>query len=342
MGVNEHGLVIGNEAVFTKVRFQKHNQGLTGMDLLRLALERTHSAQGAIQCITSLLSMYGQNACGGYRKKSFYYHNSFLIADKQEAWVLETAGNEWALEKVKSIRSISNGLSIGVHADELSSKAKQFAKSKGWWSESKPFSFQQAYSDWLYTAAGRAMRRQTCTLQLAAQQEQSLSVMDAIRILQTHNLDDASFRPSKANTASICMHATGFLNPSSTTGSMVAVIRPYAPHTLWLTGTSNPCLSVYLPFFLGTDVLTHFKQPSASPDDSLWWKAEELHRWISKDYQKRKALIQKDRLRLQHKLITGEHKLISENASIGSLGSFSERCLHHYIDQLNQWTDQIR
>lgn len=112
MGVNEWGVAIGNEAVFTRIRHKKKNDGLTGMDLLRLALERSRSTDEAVDVITCLLEEYGQDACGGYRNRSFFYDNSFIVADPTTAWILETAGREWVAQPVKEIGSISNRLTL--------------------------------------------------------------------------------------------------------------------------------------------------------------------------------------------------------------------------------------
>jgi secernin len=115
MGANECGVVIGNEAVWTTQPCQA--TGLLGMDLVRLGLERGETAFAALQVLINLLQQYGQGGnCAEHF--SFTYHNSFLIADCQEAWVLETAGEYWVAERITcGTRSISNNLSIRGKGD---------------------------------------------------------------------------------------------------------------------------------------------------------------------------------------------------------------------------------
>ncbi|XP_063107491.1 secernin-2 isoform X3 [Cavia porcellus] len=100
MGANEHGVCIGNEAVWTKEPVQD-GEALLGMDLLRLALERGSTAQDAMLVITGLLERYGQGGSCREAPAPFSYHNTFLLADRTEAWVLETAGRLWAAQRIQ-------------------------------------------------------------------------------------------------------------------------------------------------------------------------------------------------------------------------------------------------
>ncbi|XP_032285176.1 secernin-2 isoform X3 [Phoca vitulina] len=100
MGANEHGVCIGNEAVWTKEPVGE-GEALLGMDLLRLALERSRSALEALHVITGLLERYGQGGSCREDPAPFCYHNTFLLADRTEAWVLETAGRLWAAQRIQ-------------------------------------------------------------------------------------------------------------------------------------------------------------------------------------------------------------------------------------------------
>jgi len=100
MGANDKGVVIGNEAVFTKMPYPK-KEVLTGMDLLRLALGRAATAEQALETIVQMLPDHGQGGICGYQDKGLVYHNSYIIADPENAWVLETSGHLWAALKVK-------------------------------------------------------------------------------------------------------------------------------------------------------------------------------------------------------------------------------------------------
>ncbi|XP_028724893.1 secernin-2 isoform X2 [Peromyscus leucopus] len=100
MGANEHGVCIGNEAVWTKEPVGE-GEALLGMDLLRLALERSGTAQEAVHVIAGLLERYGQGGSCREDPVPFCYHNTFLLADRTEAWVLETAGRLWAAQRIQ-------------------------------------------------------------------------------------------------------------------------------------------------------------------------------------------------------------------------------------------------
>lgn len=83
MGTNEHGLTIGNEAVFTHE--PKGDAALLGMDLVRLGLERATGADEAVEVIVTLLERHGQGGSASHEHPGFTYHNSFLIADPDGA-----------------------------------------------------------------------------------------------------------------------------------------------------------------------------------------------------------------------------------------------------------------
>jgi secernin len=114
-GVNEAGVAIGNEAIYTTSDPRAAPPALIGMDLVRLGLERGDSARQAVDVITGLLERYGQGGTGhdpiGATGAKAYW-SSFLIADPADAWVVETSGSTWAAERVLDSRAISNRTTI--------------------------------------------------------------------------------------------------------------------------------------------------------------------------------------------------------------------------------------
>ena len=79
--------------------------------------------------ITVLLERYGQGGSCREDPTPFCYHNTFLLADRTEAWVLETAGRLWAAQRIQG---------EGPGAGACLPKAFSFLGWECWWGQGRP------------------------------------------------------------------------------------------------------------------------------------------------------------------------------------------------------------
>ena len=114
-GVNEACVAIGNETIYTTLDPRQAPDGLIGMDLVRLVLQRADTATGAVALISDMIDRHGQGGSGhdtrdGRRPRPYW--SSFLVADPAEAWVVETSGNVVESMRVEATWATSNRTTI--------------------------------------------------------------------------------------------------------------------------------------------------------------------------------------------------------------------------------------
>ncbi|GAA1798828.1 hypothetical protein GCM10009795_050390 [Nocardioides hankookensis] len=274
MGANEHGVAIGNEAVFTKEKASLE-PGLLGMDLLRLALERATSAREAAEVVVALLEEHGQSGPCSAEHRRFTYHNSFLVADRESAIVLETAGRHWATEDVRGrARSISNGLTIP--------------------------GFAETYADQLRGRVAACAVRRGLTEQRAADTH---GVHGAIKVLRDNGTGAGPrWSPLNGSMVGPNMHAGGLLASSQTVSSWVSDL---GAGTHWATGTSDPAFSLFAPLRVDEPV-TEAAYPTKDVDNrrdqhSLWWQQAALQRRAQRHWLRSERVIAADRDRIQRR-----------------------------------------
>ena len=244
-GANEHGVVIGNEAVWTRVPEELDDQKqpkklLLGMDLVRLGLERGRTSQDALEVVTSLLERHGQGGPCAKDDPTFTYHNSFLIADATEAYVLETAGRHWVAQKwTTGGRNISNGLTIRTDFDSSSKGIREYAIQTGLWKGTGPFDFAAIFGE-----GGASLADADA---VAGRQGRGKELLH--QYAETGTLDkDAMMAILRDHEGGICMHGSDF----ETTASMVSELFRDSHHKPnlnskskhWTTGP-YPCLSSF-------------------------------------------------------------------------------------------------
>jgi secernin len=260
-GVNEHRVAIGNEKIYTVLDPNKEPPALTGMDLVRLGLERGRTADEALEVMTSLLERYGQGGvCDQTTGESYF--SSFLICDPANAWVLETNGRSWAAKRVEGSAAISNRITIGTDWTRASADVSPGED----WDERRHHRAPTAHADVRLAASNACLASGV------------RSPADIARHLRDHGGPQdipADFDPISGRGITVCMHLRKFQN---TTSSMIAELPadPGRPLRAWLA-PGQPCVGVYVPVFSPQAV------PAALAEPVTWHAFEALRDWAEAD-----------------------------------------------------------
>lgn len=283
-GFNENQVVIGNEALHSKLPIATKPR-LIGMELVRLGLERGHDAEQAVEVITSMVSKYGQGKFEAPDLRS--YDNGFIVADPNEAYIIETAGHEWAVKRVESTIGISNIYSLGSDWDQVSPDAKSNAVAKGWSDASgSQLNFSEAYSEHTASKPGRSSERRARSCTLLEQNIDGIHAKTMMDILRDHS-DGSSpgeeIRSHISSTRSICTHYSNSVD-GNTAASLVADLCADGSRTpIYWCSFYAPCLSVFLPIFLEGKIPTELSIGNKNPStDSPWWVFRNLEHKIRK------------------------------------------------------------
>ena len=234
-GVNEHRVAIGNEKIWTVDRPKDLPPALLGMDLVRLGLERSRSAEDALGVITTLLERHGQGGSGEPHRDEPYF-SSFLVADPTSGFVIETSNRTWAARPVGDGDAISNRIGLGTDWTRASANVA-------------PHSDFDAYRlPGMPTAVADHRLAVTRATVARADAATPRALADTLRSHGPRR--DAGELPGEVaddfSGFTVCMHRPE--SHAQTTAAMIAELRSGAPLRSWMC-LGNPCVGVFVPCF---------------------------------------------------------------------------------------------
>jgi dipeptidase len=281
-GVNEYAVAIGNERVATTHDASAAAPGLIGMDLVRLGLERARSATEAVDVMTGLLEEFGQ---GGIADATHgeAYDSSFLVADPRSAFVLDTAGRDWAAAPCTGATAVSNRISLGTDWTRASSGLVLGEDFDRFRDASEP----TGYAD-VRLAASRAF--------LSTISPGGLTPAATVGHLRDHGegpwgapgargpLTPPPRRVSADfSGVSVCMHVRGlYVTAASMIAELPDAIDDGAPLRAWVA-PGSPCASIFVPAFPRSVAGPPPFVPFELSSDQLWEAADAVRRHVEEN-----------------------------------------------------------
>ena len=284
-GVNEHRVAIGNQSVFSREPVEEA-PGLIGMDLVRLGLERGRDGREALEVMATLLETFGQGGAG-FAPGAGGYHNSFMIADPEQAWVLETSGRRWAARRV-DLEALSNHLTLSSNWAIGSRDLESFARNRGFWDEPGRVDVARSYRNPNVPGCiseGRLRRSR----ELLEGQRGRLSIESLIGVLRDHGegrvAPPREVDPGNEGYYTLCMHSEPV---GTTTASMVASLPAddTGPWAAWIS-FATACTGIFMPVYVDGQLPAALAGDSRDPvEGSLWWQLYQLQEAVSEDFER--------------------------------------------------------
>src|SRR5262245_1992444 len=323
IGINEHGVAVGNEAIFSKC--EETRDGLITGDLLRLMLERATSCDQALRVFDDALAAHGQGGNCELRGNS-HFDSSYLVSDQTSAYVIETAGRDWVARKVEGVGAISNAMTI--HADWQESRALLKTQGNG------RIDFQKAFEDEERVVTVGARQRQKVAHDWLKAREGSISLRTMADLLRQH---PEGYDPAEGEVCTnICMHAGP--HPNRFWQACGAMIMEAAPEgaMAWVTATSGTCVSLFKPVYFGTPMPDTGSLPrEIYTEDSLWWKHEHLHRRVMAAFQTLGAEVRESFEQLEEGWFKEGRSLIKAPAA--EKAAFMRECWRRAGEATDRW-----
>ena len=281
-GVNEHGVAIGNERVSTTHDAAPAKPALIGMDLVRLGLERARNAAEAVEVMTGLLEACGQGGIADAAHQEAY-DSSFLVADPAQAFVLDTAGADYAAAALPRRHR---------HLQPDHARHRLDARLAGLAPGDDFGRFRDPGEDTGYADVRLAASRRF----LASTPPGGLTPAATAAHLRDHGTgpwgapgtDGPVHAPPRrvgedSRGVSVCMHVRGL---SVTAASMIAELpsglADGAPLRVYVAAGS-PCASIYVPAFPRTAAGPPPFVPVELSGEELWHAADALRQRVEAD-----------------------------------------------------------
>lgn len=289
-GVNEHGVMIGNEAVSGR-ELPERRWGLIGMDILRLALERADTAANAVEVMGWLLETYGTGGDPAYRIPSF--NANYIVADAKEAYIFESCQRYWAAKKVSDIGYISNCYSIEEDYTAIGKNVAKEVIEKGWAGSGEKINIAKSFTrdDCLFGEA-EGYLRYTRLIKLMRNRGLFTPKMMMNNLRDHYDGEEYGkllYSPASAKLPCICSHPGG-VSGCASAASAVSVLKSNAPQPFRFTywgSMSPPCCSIFRPYFNINWLPEDLQHAHALYDDKdQWWIFTELERYIALNYEK--------------------------------------------------------